>query len=183
MKYCFLIALLVFLSGCFGEVRIEHDGYDFSFPMTIKTANSLFSLNEKIPEARIARLNSEGCKEVQITHVPGIKDSSYKNQVEAVSFYHTESLDSLKNSLERTYGDTFEPVCYYRSDRVHYYLMHLSGFVIILYPTNFRACVEEPTLYGQPKRSDMSAVVAFTPLLTEKNEFDAFVTLDGLWRE
>lgn len=104
--------------------------------------------------------------------------------IEAVSFYHKESVDSLKRSLERKYNNKFEPVYYYQTNRPHYYLMHMGRLTVILYPTNFRACINhELTPSEQLKLPEMLSVVAFTQFLTEANEFDAFVTLDGVWRE
>lgn len=179
-----MVILLVSASSCENHVWIYHDDYAFSFPMTIKDAKSLFSLNTEIWGSRIARVNGQGCKEVQITHIPDLKDSSYSSQVEAVSFYHKESMDFLKRSLERKYDNKFETVYYSQTDKPHYFLMHMGRLTVVLYPTNFRACINhELTPHEQLKLPEMLSVVAFTQLLTEANEFDAFVTLDGLWRE
>ncbi len=179
-----LIALTLFILAYFHEVEVEHDGYKFSFPLTVQSAKSLFHLNRKVSNGRIARLNSGGCKEIQVTVDVIIKDSSRANRVEAVSFYHSEDMKTLKETLEGQYGKSFEPVYYYRSNEVHYYFMQLSGFVILLYPANHSTCLnQEATPYEQMKRSNKLSVVAFTPLLTEEYEFNAFVTLDGFWRE
>ena len=179
-----LAGLLLFALAYFDKVELEHDGYQFSFPLTVRNAKTLFHLNEKVSNGRIARLDSKGCKEIQITMDIWAKDSSRAHKVEAVSFYHAENMDYLKENLEHEYGDRFEPVYYYHSRRVHYYLMYPRGFTIILYPINFRACINnEASPQKQLKHSDKLSVVAFTTFLTEESEFDAFVTLDGFWRE
>lgn len=180
----FLVGLILFVVAYFKKVSIEHDGYAFTFPLTVKSADSLFFLNARVSNGRIARVNSEGCKEVQITMDIIVADSGRAHKVEAVSFYHTEAMSTLKQTLEDEYGRNFEPFYYYHSEDVHYYVMHVKSIVILLYPTNFRACLNpESTIAEQLKYSDKLSVVAFTPLLTDENEFAAFVTLDGHWRE
>ncbi len=189
MKNHFVLLLLMLLGGCQAKrekIRLRHDGYEFTLPMTVGDAEKLFSLNEKMWGGRIARVDGRSCKEIQITHFPGIADSILeKNMVEAVSFYHRESMDSLKRSLEREYNNQFEPVYYYQTNNPHYYLMHEGRFTVILYPTNFRACLNhEAAPREQRTLPEMASVVAFTRhYLTNESHFDAFVAADGSWRD
>jgi hypothetical protein len=69
-KYLLLLSLL-FYSQCKSKIKISYEGYEFSFPMRIEEAESLFSLNKKISGNRSARFDAKGCKEIQSTYVKG----------------------------------------------------------------------------------------------------------------
>jgi hypothetical protein len=149
MKQLLVVFILLFTLECTTlSYDFTYDGYMFSFPMKIRHAESLFRLNEQIIGRRIARLDSNECKEIQITYHQAFQDptyakfdSDYPHQVEAVSFYHHEDVQVLKEKLESTYGKEFEPVTGTELNNLEYYKMDLEGPVtLLLYANSCNIC-------------------------------------------
>lgn len=181
----------MFYLQCNSKISISYDGYNFSFPMKVEQAESLFHLNKKIFGNRSVRLDAKGCKEIQITYEKGTLGFNDPEQVDAVSFYHHEDVLVLKEKLERIYGKKFEPVSVFDGGDVHYYKMKLEGPVtLLIYANTSNICAqqkpgrleEKPKTRWEIARNMKVSVVAFTYNLESRRHFNYYITSDGFYR-
>ncbi len=200
MKQLLVVFILLFTLECnTSSYDFTYEGYSFSFPMKIRKAESLFRLNERIIGRRIARLDSNECKEIQITYAQPFQDptyakfdSDYPDQVQAVSFYHHEDVQVLKEKLESTYGREFEPVTGTELNNLEYYKMNLEGPVtLLLYANSCNICgrqsfqTVEIGSRNQEEyiRNRKISVVAFTYHFTFNAEFGSYIMQDGYFSQ